>query len=259
MNIDITSLFPDNRPVKKLRCSIILCRPEDSRNIGSVCRAMKTMGLTDLRIVGNPEDYTPDQVRILAVHAGDVWEHARFFEPSPEGLRLASRDCTLVAGTTRRMGQKRKSWGMTPGQFAELAHRNPEGQAAVVFGNERTGLTDEELDCCSVAINIPSNPDYPSLNLSHAVQILTYTLYTHDHTRRTGYTPINRERLERLVQTIGKSTDRIGLFKLAGRAAHDRFMESILSRAALSESEAKQLEKLFHRMSFIKNPDAPDK
>jgi len=245
--------------VKKLQCTIVLCRPEDSRNIGSVCRAMKTMGFMNLHIVGNRDDYNPEQVRTLAVHAFDVWEHAQFFEPSPEGLLNATRDCTLVAGTTRRMGQKRKSWGMTPGQFAELAHRNPGGRAAVVFGNERTGLTDEELDCCAVAVNIPANPDFPSLNLSHAVQILTYTLYTHDHTKQRGYTPITRERLARLVQTIGESTDRIGLFKLAGRDAHDRFMESVFSRASLSESEAKRLEKLFHRISFIRNRDVPDK
>ncbi len=220
---------------------------------------MKTMGCHNLRITGIRDQYSDEQVRTLAVHAADVWDSARFFDPSPGGLRDATWDCTLVAGTTRRMGQKRKSWGMTPEQLADFAQRNSRGRLAVVFGNERTGLTDEELDCCSVAVNIPSNPQFPSLNLSHAVQILTYTLYTRDTKRRTGYTPIDRERLDRLVETIGSYTDRIGLFRIAGRREHNHFMESILARAALSEGEAKRLEKLFHRIAFIKSRDDQDK
>lgn len=212
-----------------------------------------------MRITGIRDNYSDEQVRTLAVHATDVWDSARFFDPSPRGLLDATGDCTLVAGTTRRMGQKRKSWGMTPGQLADFAHKTNTGRIAVVFGNERTGLTDDELDCCSVAVNIPSNPQFPSLNLSHAVQILTYTLYTHDTKRRTGYTPINRDRLNRMIETIGSYTDRIGLFRLAGRNEHNRFMESLFARAALSESEAKRLEKLFHRIAFIKTRDDQDK
>ena len=66
---------------------------------------------------------------------------------------------------------------MTPEQFARGMKEAGAGKVAVVFGNERTGLTDEELDCCSLAINIPSNDDFPSLNLSHAVQVMTYALF----------------------------------------------------------------------------------
>lgn len=220
---------------------------------------MKTMGCYDLRITGEREQYSDEQVRTLAVHAADVWDSAKFFESSPQGLLDAVHDCSLVAGTTRRLGQKRKNWGMTPEQFADIANRNTKGRIALVFGNERTGLTDAELDCCSMAVHIPSNPDFPSLNLSHAVQILTYTLFTRNTPRTTGYTPINRERLNRLVDTVGSCTDRIGLFRLAGRSEHNRFMESVFARAALSEGEAKRLEKLFHRIAFIKTRDGGDK
>ncbi len=220
---------------------------------------MKTMGYHDLRITGSREQYSDEQVRTLAVHAADVWESAKFFDPSPQGLLDATHDFSLVAGTTRRLGQKRKNWGMTPEQFADMAGRNAKGRIALVFGNERTGLTDAELDCCSIAVNIPSNPEFPSLNLSHAVQILTYTLYTRNTHRKTGYTPIDRERLHRLVDAIGACTDRIGLFRLGGRSEHNRFMESIFARAALSEGETRRLEKFFHRIAFIKTRDAGDK
>ncbi len=162
MNIDITSAINENCTVTPLPCAIVLCRPEDSRNIGSVCRAMKTMAAYDLRIVGERKDYSDEQVRMLSVHAADIWETARFFEPSVSGLREAVSDCTVSAGTTRRMGQKRKSWGMTPEQFAKSVHGEGSRKFAVVFGNERTGLTDEELECCSVAIFPRSTFPMPS-------------------------------------------------------------------------------------------------
>lgn len=233
---------------------------------------MKNMAITELRVVGNRDDYSEEQVRTLAVHAGDIWDTARFFEPSVAGLRAAIGDCTIAGGTTRRMGQKRKSWGMTPEQFAETALQagfnapdepiptsstgsvsSTGNRVAVVFGNERTGLTDEELDCCTVAVNIPSSPDFPSLNLSHAVQIMSYTLFRTFDTRKRGYEPITLARLGEVVESISDSIDRIGLFRIAGREDNDRFLAEILARAALSESEAKRFEQLFRKMSFVKN------
>ncbi len=253
MNIDITRCIYEYCSVTPLPCAIVLCRPEDSRNIGSVCRAMKTMACYDLRIVGDRKSYSDEQVRMLSVHATDIWEKARFFEPSVAGLREAVADCTVSAGTTRRMGQKRKSWGMTPEQFAKNVHADGTRLFAVVFGNERTGLTDEELECCSVAVNIPSNEEFPSLNLSHAVQIMTYTLNRTYDVRERGYEPISLERLQHLMEAIGSHIDHMGLFKIAGKEDNDRFIAGILARAALSEGEAQRFEKLFKTMAYIKN------
>lgn len=259
MNIDITSYFNENRNVKLIPCTIVLCRPEESRNIGSVCRAMKNMACPELRIIGNKTDYSDQQVRTLSVHAADIWESARFFEPTTEGLRCAIADCTVSAGTTRRMGQKRKSWGMTPEQFAQMIAATDTGKSALVFGNERTGLTDEELDCCSVAVNIPSNEAFPSLNLSHAVQIMTYTLYRSFDSRPRGYEPISLSRLKGVLEAISGNIDRIGLFRIAGKEDNYRFLEGILARSALSEGEAQRLEKLFKTIAFIKTGSDPDK
>lgn len=218
---------------------------------------MKNMACYELRIVGKKEDYSDQQVRTLAVHAADIWENAVFYEPSIDGLKAATADCTIAAGTTRRMGQKRKSWGMTPEQFASGAKEAGASRIAVVFGNERTGLTDEELDCCSVAINIPSNDDFPSLNLSHAVQVMTYTLFRTFDGHKRGYETLSRDRLVNLVESLGVSIDRIGLFRNAGREDNDRFLESIFARAALSESEAQRLDKLFNKISWIKTGSGP--
>lgn len=164
-------------PQQRLPVAVILCRPEISRNIGAVCRAMANNNCTDLRIAGNREDYDENEILRLAIHAGTIWQNARFFEPSITGLKTSVADCCIIAGTTRRVGEKRKSWGMTPEDFASFSFNTAEGLTGLVFGNERTGLTDEELNVCSVAVNIPSAVDFPSLNLSHAVQIVCYTLF----------------------------------------------------------------------------------
>lgn len=220
---------------------------------------MLNMGIDDLRVVGRREDLDETQVRTLAVHAGRVWEGARFFEPTPEGLREAIADCSLAAGTTRRLGQKRKSWGMTPSQFATLARGHGEGTVGVVFGNERTGLTDEELDCCSLAVNIPTGGEFPSLNLSHAVQLMAYELFKAFDERKRGYEPISLERLGRLAGSLSSDISLIGLYKRTGAGENERFLGEILARAALSEGEAARLERLFHRIAHVKTGSVPDK
>lgn len=211
----------------------------------------------ELRIIGKKPDYSDEQVRILAVHAAEVWDNAVFYDPDSEGLKKALIDCSISAGTTRRMGQKRKSWGMTPEQFAALAHTgHSNAKFAIVFGNERTGLTDDELDCCSLAVNIPTSETFPSLNLSHAVQIMTYTLYRAFDGRKRGYEPVTLERLGRGIGKISENIERIGLYRKPGAEDNRLFLESILARAALSEGEIRRLEKLFERIAFIKGcPD----
>ena len=77
---------------------IVLCRPEESRNIGSVCRAMANSGLSKLRIIGCREDYDDEKVRILAIHSASIWEQAEFYESAPH--RGASPyNCGFLCGT----------------------------------------------------------------------------------------------------------------------------------------------------------------
>ncbi|MDR2951704.1 MAG: RNA methyltransferase, partial [Treponema sp.] len=154
---------------------IILCRVSDPGNAGAVCRVMKNMGLSKLRMVAP----LPNDEKLLfkrAVHAEDIWEKARVFN----SLAEATADCSLLIGTTRRRGRRRKSVSMDPRTLAAwLAERPvPEtGPVGIVFGNERTGLEDAEFDLCNIASHIPVSDTQPSLNLSHAVQIYAYELF----------------------------------------------------------------------------------
>jgi len=233
---------------------IILCRPEISQNIGAVCRAMANNDCTDLRIIGNKCDYVEQEVLRLALHAEKIWHAARFFPPSIQGLEDSIGDCTIIAGTTHRMGEKRKSWGITPEDFASLAIP-AHSKIGVVFGNERTGLTDEELQVCSIALNIPSAELFPSLNLSHAVQIICYTLFRAYSPKKYGYERIAYTRIQELAQRINGDLCSIGLFHHAGKEYNILFLQEIIARAGLSQKESLYLENMFKKIHYIKGKD----
>lgn len=238
---------------KKLQTAIILAHPDESRNIGSVCRAMANADISDLRIVGNKSDYNEEQIRILAIHAAPIWENAKFFGT----ITAATSDCTIAAGTTRRRGKKRKGKLLLPEEFAEVAYASG-GRVAVVFGNERTGLTDEEIDECTLGVTIPSSENFASLNLSHAVQIICYELFRQSKPHYTGYSPLSLGRIDNTVATIADKLQQIGFFKITGRPDMERFWRGILSRAAISESEAQYIEKIFTKAAGLASKNGKD-
>ena len=233
---------------------IILCRPDESRNIGSTCRAMANMGMKNLRIVGKKADYDEEKVKTLAIHAFSIWENAVFFD----SIEAATKDCYVSAGTTRRRGKKRKEWLLTPDEFSTKVNDIENGKIAVIFGNERTGLTDEELECCTLGVKIPTDEEFGSLNLSHAVQIICYELYKHLKVPTlTGYTPITLERLSKTVTSLTDDLKKVGFFSVTGRPEMENFWTSVFARAALSEGEAQYIEKIFNKAAGLISRQAP--
>lgn len=232
---------------------IILDHPDECRNIGSACRAMANNDITHLRIVGKKENYDTEKVHILAIHASYIYDNAEFFDSITE----ATKDCTIVAGTTRRRGKKRKGKLLLPEEFAQNAEqitgtKEEEGSnIAIVFGNERTGLTDSQLEECTIGVTIPSSNTFSSLNLSHAVQIICYHLFRQQKNYMTGYTPLSLERIDKTVDVIISNLQKIGFFSLNGKPEMQKFWRSICSRAALSESEAQYIEKIFTKASGL--------
>jgi tRNA/rRNA methyltransferase len=227
------------------RVRVVLVRPDSGGNVGSVCRAMKTMGLGSLCLVAvRREDFDERQVRTLSVHAFELFDQARFCASLPEALA----DTALAAGVTRRRGAWRKHVSLLP---EELAARAPgRGITALVFGNERTGLTDEELSHCSLAVRIPANPAFPSLNLSHAVQILGYVLRRHAVPAQR-YRPIERERVRELAALFTGALYEMGYFRhMTGRNT-EILMRDVLSRAALHFHEAQRLESIFRTLPHL--------
>ena len=231
---------------------IVLDHPDESRNIGAACRAMANNDIAELRIVGNRQDYDIEHIHVLAIHAGPIFDKAKFYS----SIKEATADCTVCAGTTRRSGKKRGKL-LLPEEFADQMSSISDGDAkvAIVFGNERTGLTDEQLDQCTAGITIPSSNNFGSLNLSHAVQIISYHLFRKKLSERPGgykgVTPLSLERIDKTVQALTDDMQKIGFFKMPGREDMENFWRSLLSRAAISEGEAQYLEKTFSKIAGL--------
>jgi tRNA/rRNA methyltransferase/tRNA (cytidine32/uridine32-2'-O)-methyltransferase len=233
--------------MKLQEITIILCRPSDPGNIGAVCRAMMTMGLSQLRITGHSQaDFAPveGEIRSRAVHAAGIWEQAEFFDT----LEEASADRALLVGTTRRRGRRRKSVTMDCRELA-LWLRDRPGGAALAFGNERSGLDDRELALCAIASHIPVSDAFPSLNLSHAVQIYGYELFRLLGSRRDSappavkgaWEPLSRSQAEALAAAIAGNLETLGFYRHPGREEQTRFIRDVISRAALSQREGAYL------------------
>ncbi len=225
---------------------IVLVEPQDGANIGAVCRAMKTMGITRLAIAGSRE-YDENRVFTLALHAREIYINAERFETLEDALNTS----VLSFGASRRRGKFRKYFSMSPSEMAEKTAMVGKGTVSIVFGRESDGLTDKELALCDAAVRIPTSELFPSLNLAQAVQIITYSLFT--YTGPFGrYTPIDRKELDHLTDVITESLDRIKFFKLEEKEEVGRFFRDIFARSLLSRSEAKRLEKMFAKIASIK-------
>jgi tRNA (cytidine32/uridine32-2'-O)-methyltransferase len=150
---------------------IVLVGTQHPGNIGSAARAMKTMGLSRLMLVA-PERFPDRDAYALAAGANDLLDVAEL-HPT---LASAVADCQwVVASTARRRTVPMPELSPREGAQQMLAAQ-ARGQVALVFGRERTGLENDELQLCHAAICIPANPDYSSLNLAAAVQVLCYEL-----------------------------------------------------------------------------------
>ena len=151
---------------------IVLSRTSEPSNIGAACRAMKTMGLTKLRLVDplNPKGRT---ARSLAHGAQDVLDEALVVDTMEEAVA----DCLIACGTTARRRQLRKAALMPPHHLARrVVEHAREGKVALLFGTERTGLTNDEVDICRYLSMVPTDEAQPSLNLAQAVMLYTWEI-----------------------------------------------------------------------------------
>ena len=208
---------------------------------------MKCMGITSLGIVPDAI-LDPTQARTLAHYAADVLDSATIYPR----LFDAVKDAVLVAGTTRRRGRNRKYFSIFPEQLGERVASIGGGTVAVLFGNEETGLTDEELSLCHIAVTIPASREFPSLNLSHAVQVICYEIFrARSSGHVTPFSPVSVAELDSLVSVITRSLKRIGFFHLVGPDQMAVFFKDILGRAGLSVNEARHIGVIFRKIAGL--------
>lgn len=156
-------------PLDNIR--IVLSHTSHPGNIGAAVRAMKTMGLTSLNLI-NPKSFPDKTADIRAVGARDLLDQVNVFADIDEAL-----DGTMMAAavTARARGLPHETYNSRQGAEALLDYAR-EHPVALLFGAETAGLTTAEVSKCQMTIHIPTNPDYSSLNLASAVQVMVYEL-----------------------------------------------------------------------------------
>lgn len=229
------------------RIEIILVDTQDGANIGSACRAMKTMGLSHLTLVTS-STYDENRVRTLALHASDLWENRKEFT----SLEEAISDSVLAVAATRRHGKYRKMSCVTPEELAQRVTTTPKGKISIVFGCESSGLTDQQVKLCSMVVTIPTSDAFPSLNLAQAVQIICYSLFSNLKKFPSGGNIVNLERVNAGAKKCFDALEELGYFKSDEERAYTlEFLKDQFARCAMTESEIKRFEKIFTKRTAV--------
>jgi len=225
-------------PLSAIR--IVLVEPLYGGNVGSVCRAMANTGLTQLTIVGSPDRLDLAEARKMAFRAADRIDRIRYVANMAEAVS----DCGLVAGTTARMGLYR-AHARTPREWApDLLAASESSAVALVFGREDKGLNNEEIALCTQIVQIPSAPEYLSLNLAQAVMICAYELFLASgrfEPVEEKYPEAPSELRERMFAMWEQALKDIGFMK-DEKAEHMMLgLRRILSRGTLTEADVRIL------------------
>jgi tRNA (cytidine32/uridine32-2'-O)-methyltransferase len=157
--------------------NIVLVETSHPGNIGSVARAMKTMGLSKLSLI-NPRKYPSGEANALSGNATDILENAQVYKTIEDAIKTS----TFVYATSSR--NRTIQWptvNVEEGAELILNQTTAEKEISILFGREDRGLTNEELQLANTHIEIPANPDYPVLNLAMSAQILSYEIFKASH------------------------------------------------------------------------------
>ena len=214
------------------RVIVVLVEPQDPINIGATVRAMKNMGVAELRLV-RPVAYDPYRLIGVAHDTHEIIESIQDFD----SLESAIADCVLVAGFTARRRAERRGIITAAEAAVDLLDAAENGNVAIVFGREDKGLSNEALDLAQRVVTIPTT-NHASLNLAQAVLIALYELHlkADDATRKLAppsklTDPPTSERLEMLFADAYRALEAIAFFKTRNQEHVMRSLRSIIYRA----------------------------
>ena len=224
--------------------AVILSQPQLGENVGASARAMKNFGLSELRLIAPKCDWPNDRAQMVASGAGDILEHATVHDDTASALA----DFQLVFSNTAR-GLDILREILTPEAAAKRLRQAAadDVRTAILFGGERAGLTNEEMDLADAAITIPT-ADFSSLNLGQAVLLIGYEwLKAADATpasrhRSTIAQPASRAELTGLFEHLEKELDAAGFHHPPEkRDTMVRNLRAMLLRSRLSDQEVRTI------------------
>ncbi len=221
---------------------IILVEPQLAENIGMVARAMANFGLSDLRLVAPRNGWPKKGVREAASGATHVLDQARLHDT----VEAAIADLqTVFATTARERGQMKRVLGPDAAMI-EAAERSHTGQRiGILFGRERTGLSNDEVALADAIVTFPVSPGFPSLNLAQGVLLTAYEWRKAAGLARLPFAgemhtaPAPREALLSLFASLETLLDGAGFYPPEKREIMTRNMRDMLMRMAMTEQDVR--------------------
>jgi len=217
---------------------IVLVEPSHPGNIGGAARAMKNMGLEQLTLV-SPQSFPDENASARAAGADDILASAVIVD----NLQTAIHDCTWVYASSARL--RSLSWPQfSPYEAAsKIVAESHDSKVAVVFGRERTGLSNAELDLCQYLIHIPTNEQFSSLNLAAAVQVICYEIFSSEHSniaaseKNTEEKLVSQEEMQRFYDHLESVLIAIDFMDPAQPKKLMRRMRRLFNRSQITEIE----------------------
>ena len=242
---------------RQAKIRIVLVNTTHPGNIGGAARAMKNMGLAELYLV-QPREYPAPRAVWRAAGAGDVLTNAKIVESVDEAIA----GCGLVVGTSAR--ERRIPWPLiNPRECgARIWQESETHDVALLFGREDRGLTNDELQKCNYHVHIPSNPEYSSLNLATAVQVLAYEIRMASLSDEEGnlpslaewdQPPVTADDLEYFHEHLAKTMEEIGFYDPENPKQLLTRMRRLFNRTRMDQMEVSILRGLLSRVQRINN------
>lgn len=229
--------------IKNNNISIVLVEPQSSGNVGSVARAMRNTGFSDLVLV-NPCDYMNNDAWSMACKADDVLKSARVYPTLDECIK----DAGILIGTTRRMGRIRYPVLTLQEAVPKILELSKANNVSILFGREDRGLENEEIPLCDILLEIPACADYPSINLSHAVFIVCYHLFIARNEKGPAVKVAPREELEKMYAHMEDALRALSYGEKGGEyllSAILRSFRRLFGRTGLMQKEINMLRGIF--------------
>jgi tRNA/rRNA methyltransferase len=216
--------------------AFILSHPQLGENIGAAARAMLNFGLTDLRLVAPRDGWPNRKAEAMAAGADEVLKAARVFKTTEDAVA----DLGLIFATTGRDRLMSKRVATPDEAVAELAAELGQRHACgILFGAERTGLTNEEVILADAILTVPTNPDFSSLNLAQSVAVVGYEWWKGTHDKPSFKVPMKFQRMK-----PASKEDLIGFFEhIEGELDRTEFLFPPAKRAAMVQN----LRNMWHR------------
>lgn len=234
---------PKPRDEKARNISIALVEPQSPGNVGSVARAMRNTGFSCLVLV-NPCDYLNNDSYSMACKADKVLRDAVVYKT----LKDCVKDAGVVVGTTRRKGRIRYPVATLAESVPKILELAATNKVFILFGREDRGLENDEVPVCDMLVEVPTSPEYPSLNLSHAVFIVCHALFMAENPAANVVKTAPRDELERMYVHMEAALRTLGYGEHGGEHLLETILRSfkrLFGRTGLMQKEINMLRGIF--------------